>query len=298
MNRFLGISYLILYGLLTASSTLFISETEKNLPVIYVAFYSILFSALIFAVLNLKNIKTVTTLVKNNFKTVLLINVTTAIVWLATFIVLGYFSPYIVVSITFSVLPLTTILLTRKKYTNKKVYWIDMGLALAILAILFAILIDDFAHHILHAPKFILYIGIGSLVGIFLAVNNLLAKRLASSGFTASMVMSVRFYILLIASLIILLCQGTALTISLHILPVMFFIALASVALPLFFLQCGIEKVPPSTVAFVLPFIPFATYLLNIFVPGFQYTWWELFLVMLLGVFILISVWYQRNNAN
>lgn len=294
----LGVAYVLLYCLVTAMSTVLISMTEQSTSSFYISFYSVLVSTLFFSVYLFKDFSSVKSLVKDNLAPILKINITTALIWLIIFYTLKTLDPVIVIVLFMGAVPVTSAFLTRKQVKSVEERNFDFWTALLILLLLVLSIADDFSRmiHVAQAGGALslrgdlIHWSLDSLLvlssGVITAYNNIYAKQLSQNGMSAPQVLAVRFYLLLLLSLGLIFLTGHNLAISSQAIGHLVIVAVLSIALPLYLLQKGIEKIEPMHVSFILPLMPMMVFCFQLFRANAVFHWDEFLLVMLICLVI------------
>lgn len=131
--------------------------------------------------------------------------------------------------------------------------------------------------------------------GITAAFIMKISKKLADKNLSASLVVSLRFYGLLIISLIIIISNQSQLLIQGTVLIELFALALISMALPLFLLQKALKTLNPLYASIIITIIPVLTYFLQLFTGYYSFSVVKLGITILFS-FSLIVLIYLKNS--
>lgn len=298
MNKFIiGAVFVFCYCLMTASSAVLVNYSEKVINPLSVSFYSFLFSMLLFNLINFRDLAVIKSLYAKHFNLVVIFNITTGIMWGAVFYSLKYLNPDIFVAIFFGTNPIVTVLLTLNQPKSTQIRRAEFIFAVILCAILIVLIANNFY---LEHDKYIkiLCVGLAMLSASMGAVTNIVAHKLAALRFPATVVLSQRFHLLIILSAILLFCLHIDWILPISHYFTILLVALASLALPLFFLQKGLEKTDPVFVSLVTPFVPVITFFITLLEPDIQFDGIKLLMLSLLSITILLSVVLRRRGKS
>ena len=188
-----------------------------------------------------RNIK----LIKKNKHSILWLNLLNAIIWFVIFFSLKVLSPSVFSCLFLGAIPINLFLLelSTSKASNKS----NVTTALFLL-ILFVLMLSLVAQDMSETNS-LQILKYGALVtiigGIVAAFIMKISKELATNNLSASLVVSLRFYGLLVISLIMIISNPSQLLVKPNVLAELFALALTSMALPLFLLQKALKTLSP-----------------------------------------------------
>ena len=210
--------------------------------------------------------------VKENWKIILTVNLSTAIDWILIFISLKYISGSLVNCIVFGVAPLATLLLTLKSYLSKKLIIKDILVTLSICVILLILSFIYYTHTAQPLDKTYLLISISlcTISGFATGVTVITCKMLQRNNFNPLAIIKTRFILLIIASLALIAYFNIDISISYKTLFLTMLLATLFIILPSFLLQKGLETTSAVTAVIVSSSIPVITYLFQIIDPRYH----------------------------
>ncbi|MFK7979929.1 MAG: hypothetical protein AB8G86_08110 [Saprospiraceae bacterium] len=131
---------------------------------------------------------------------------------------------------------------------------------------------------------------IGGLVAAFIMK---ISKELAIKNLSASLVVSLRFYGLLIISLLLIISNPTPLLVKPTVLFELFALALVSMALPLFLLQKALKTLSPLYASIIITAIPILTYFLQFFTGYYSFSAVKLGITSLFSLSLIILAYLK-----
>ncbi|MBS0359245.1 MAG: hypothetical protein JSS53_08255 [Proteobacteria bacterium] len=292
-----GYATLFLYCLITGVSIFSIHQAAQLADPISLALYVFLSCALIFNALNFKNIRSTYAVANSDRKSILTLNVLTAIVWLSTFWSLKYISPTVFIVIYMGIIPITAYLTQVIK--TQKSSWTEL-LLIIILAILIASIVT--VHELLFPsrnPTLLQGILPAIIAGVsgnfYVLYSRYLQHKLNLVSLDIS---SLRFYLLIFIGIIWALAHVSThqLTIGITAYNVLF-ITLVSSVLPLYLLQNSIHNLGPLKTAYILPLTLIFTYWVEL-VSGVQFEWSLLLLIVLLVTILALPLKMESKSSS
>jgi drug/metabolite transporter (DMT)-like permease len=272
-----------------------VHQAEQSVAPLFLAFLAFILTAIYFNVINLARIRRLGALVRHNIMLMVYINISTAILWLSSFFGLHYGLASMYVAVFFGSVPLFTIFFTCITKDSAKVRSVEWLFSFLISIVLIGLCYDDIIiSDSLHNTVICLSLAIVS--GAAMAWTVILARRLSLLSFSATEILSQRFYLLIVISAVCLLSADVAVEFSAKVMWLSILVAITSIILPLFFLFKGIEKIDPVFVAFLVPFVPVLTYLIEIWLGGSIRSWLQLSLMLLLSIIIFLSAYLKYRG--
>lgn len=293
----LGSIFVVIYCLLTAGSAVYVSDVESIVHPFVTVFYSFLFGTIFYNLFNLKKEKRIFQKTLKNLKTVTKLNITTVFNWLLLFYPLKFIEPTVGISIYVAIRPITTFFLTFKDYSTKKEKLTELFFCLIIAFVLMLIIYDDFSR-ITDSTSELINIFLVVIAAISGSLTSIYAFDLSKKNFVTSQVLSVRFILLIISSLILAFVNSYTIYITEPTFLRLLVVTIISVVLPMYFLQKGLENVGPMLVAYLIPFIPIFTCLIQIFYFHEKVRYFELSLIIFLAISIFFLVFFKKRPAN
>ena len=266
-NIFLsGPLFVLAFALIGAAQEVYLGNLFQEYDPIFVLFYTFLMTAVFFILANVKNLRTLSTEVRQIPKNVFMINVTTFVSWLSFFLSLKYIEPAIVSAICFCLGPIITSL-TKTFHGDKLsrlMVFSNFGIIIGTLTMVFGSFYGFSGVRQLGLTE---DIGIGIFYCLMSATtvvgSTIYSKKLSGQGMTPSKIMVVRFPLLLLIAGLITKDHNTILNIDLSLK--LLLVAMGTIIIPLFLLQQGIARSEPLVVSMVLSMTPIFTYFFQIF---------------------------------
>lgn len=293
-----GIFLALLYCITSAFSLILVNRYEQHLEPITLLFYNFSITAFVFIVFVAPKSRVTTALSKKNFSSVVWVNMATIFAWMPVFYSLKYLDPAIVIGIIFGTIPIASIVIGKLTQQENTIARLDLVFALLILSIL-GLMSYDVIHHATNATAdpIALSLALAFLAGCGTAWCVQRMKKLNSVGFSATQVMAVRFFGIIIFSIIFLWVKHAPFLLSIKECGQVLTIVLLSAVLPLYLLQKGIEYTTPVTVSFILPLQPLITYVLQWWQGEFHLSFALFALIMSLSAIILVSAFFKAKQV-
>ncbi len=279
-----GSFYIFFYVITSAVSNVFINHTTRLIDPIVSLFYTSVFTIIFFSILNFGELTNNITLIKENKKSILWLNFLNAIIWFVIFFSLKVLSPSVFSCLFLGAIPINIFILElTKSQASKKSNFIISILLLTMFVLMILLISQDMSNT--NSFQILKYGTVVAVVGgIVAAFIMKISKELANKNLSASLVVSLRFYGLLIISLIIILSRQSKLLIEPTVLVELFTLALVTMALPLLLLQKALKTLNPLYVSIIITVIPILTYLLQFFTGYYSFS------VVNLGIIILFTI--------
>jgi drug/metabolite transporter (DMT)-like permease len=246
------------YCVVTAVSLITIHETGRSIPPPAITLSTFLVATVFFTLATTRTLRKTFSIVRADKRGFLAINLTTAATWLTGFWAVKYLAPDLFLAIFMGVAPLATFtirtLLFRCKGTTKELF------AAMLVTLTVAAIVGE--HTVLAG----LYVP--SLAGLLLATVSgvsfsfylVYSKRM--EGLSPAGILSVRFYLLIVVSLLLTTMNYDLADVAARIsVPKIVLISLGSAILPLYLLQTAITRLGAARVANFVPFTCVVTYL-------------------------------------
>ena len=241
---------MIFYALITALSSILIHATTQEVTPLLSACNTFLFCLLGYSVLSWGTFKKAD-LIKVHAYPIFMLNVTTAICWIFTFISLKYVPPGLYLFTYLCAMPISAAIFFRNKM--RKAIMLSAGLMWLIYTY----------HDVTLLPALLLAFMGGSSGTIY----SIYSKRVAAI-FTTTEILSLRFYLTVVITIVC--CVGLG---EWKVLTPMHYgefamLSLISVMVPLTLFQVGLKNLPIVKALSYMPLAPLACYLIN-FVLGY-----------------------------
>lgn len=287
--------YIVFYVFTSALANVFINHSTRSIAPIVTLFYNSVITIVFFTILNLDTLTQNSSLVKKNIKPILWLNILNAIMWFVIFFSLKVLSPSVFACILFGAIPISLFLLQVKGSTVSNQNNRITAFLLLILFILMLLLVSQ-DMTTTNSSQIILYgtlvAIIGGLIGAYIMK---ISKKLATQNLSASLVIALRFYGLLIISLLLIIPNPTQLLVAPTVLAEIFTLAIVAMALPLFLLQKALKNLNPFYASIIITAIPITTYVLQLLTGYYSFSIKNLGIIALFSL-TLITLTYIKNR--
>ena len=288
--------FVFLYVVTSGVSNVFINHTTRSIDPIVSLFYSSFFTIIFFSILNFRTFYKNSVLIKDNKKSILWLNVLNAIIWFVIFYSLKVLSPSVFSCLFLGAIPINLFILDFKKTKRSKKDNFRMALLLSIIFVLMLLLAvkNSSEQNIYQTLKYgVLVTVVAGMVAAFIMK---ISKKLADNNLPASLVVSLRFYGLLVISLLIIVLNQMWVYIAPKVMLELFLLALVSMALPLFLLQKALKTLSPLYVSIIITVVPVMTYLLQILTGYYTFSKSTFVITLLFSISLIVLVYLKRSK--
>ncbi|WP_347551441.1 EamA family transporter [Pseudalkalibacillus hwajinpoensis] len=296
----LGTIFLIISALLTAGSNVYYSNNVQDISPFTFTFISFLVTAVFFHVIQLKNYTKNMRIDSFNYKNIIGINLSTAGVFMSFYFALKYIEPAIVGAIEIGVGPISSLVIVKLLY-HRNVHRLDIftgiGALTGSLFLIFATLNGNSGIVFHFRPLDVIGLISATLCGFFAALAAIYSKNLSEANWSSSKILAHRFYAIIAMSLILSLQQGNMLVQLTSNLGWILVISIIGVAIPLYFLQIGIQHSETFFVMMSLSFVPIFTYVFQFFDPRITPSYHSLSGILMILGFALFSVYVNSLRS-
>lgn len=293
----MGEALVLSSSVLLALSTVFAHYLTKGLDPLVIVFYSFLLSFIFFNFTGLRN-KSIISLIKNNWKWVIFVNITTALDWLLIFIALKYISAALINCFVFGLAPIATLLLTYKNYPSRKAFVKDLVICCLISLLLICLSIVYYQNNNgisnLSATNILWGILFSSISGLATGATIYGCKKLQIVGFSTNSVMRSRFIAIIIMAILLLKFNQASLALDIGTSTDIVLLTFIFVIIPTFLLQKGIERTLPIMTTIITSLIPVLTYLFQFLEPDFIFDLKEIMIITVLSCVVIISTIHKK----
>ena len=291
-----GVFFIFSYVIVSAISNVFINHTTRSIDPIVTLFYSSIFTIIFFSILNFGELNKNLSLIKENKKPILWLNILNAIIWFVIFYSLKVLSPSVFSCLFLGAIPISLFMIElRNSRTSKKNNFIIAILLFSIFILMLLLVYQDInSENILLILKYgTLVTVVGSVVAAFIMK---ISKELADKNLPASLVVSLRFYGLLIISILIIISNQSQLLIKSTVLLELLILALTSMAFPLFLLQKALKTLNPLYASIMITVIPILTYLLQILTGYYTFSIVNFGITIAFSLLLIILTYQKRRD--
>lgn len=236
-------------------------------------------------------------LIKNNMNSILWLNFLNAVIWIVIFFSLKVLSPAAFSCLFLGAIPINLFILElrKSKATYKKNFTTAFLLLTTFLLMLLLVYQEVNEVNLFQILKYgIIVTVIGGMVAAFIMK---ISKELATKNLSATLVVSLRFYGLLVISLLFIIWNSTRITINPIVLAEFSVLALISMAFPLFLLQKALKTLNLLYTSIIITTIPILTYFLQLFSGYYLFSYTKLGITILFS-FCLIILNYLNKRDN
>jgi len=291
-----GSFFIFSYVIVSAISNVFINHTTRSIDPIVTLFYSSIFTIIFFSILNFRELNKNISLIKENKKSIIWLNILNAIIWFVIFYSLKVLSPSVFSCLFLGAIPINLFIIElRNSKTGKKNNFTIATLLLSIFLLMLLLVYQDISR-----TNMVQILRYGTLVtvvgGIVAAFIMKISKKLADKNLPASLVVSLRFYGLLIISILIIISNQSQLLIKPIALLELLALALTSMAFPLFLLQKALKTLNPLYTSIIITVIPILTYLLQVLTGYYTFSIVKFGITIIFSSLLVILTYLKRRN--
>lgn len=290
-----GTIYIFFYVIVSAASHVFVNHTTRSIDPTVTLFYSSIFTIIFFSILNLGELTENIVLIKKNRKSILWLNVLNAIIWFVIFFSLKVLSPAVFACLFLGSIPIILFVLgLRASKASNKNKIITAFLLLTMFILMLLLVSQDVSDA--NSLQTLKYSALVTIVGgIVAAFIMKISKKLADENLSASLVVSLRFYGLLLISVVLVILNPTHFLVNPMVLAEFFALALISMALPLFLLQKALKTLSPLYASIIITAIPILTYFLQLMTGYYSFSTTKLVITILFSL-SLVSLAYLKKK--
>lgn len=284
-------TYSFLYVLIASFSYIFMEYTVTTWSPVLSLIFSIFLATLYFHITNIHHIKaTYTQAIKDKWNW-LWVNLTVMVMWGAAFHSVFYIGPFGYLFLFYSTAAVFGFFFQVK---NEKTIRFPRIISMIIIIFLIVIYIGFIEKHTNH------YYLLGNFLAILSGTMSYAYSKTSFSfskntSLSATQILAIRFYALLIFSILLCWIEPFSVNLSLHILWHMALLAALSFILPLYFFQKAVLKVGPEAQSIFIAFSPAVTYLLKILIDH-QFDLYPFLVSIILGIMLIIPAIIKMKN--
>ncbi len=288
--------YVFFYVVTSSISNVFINHSTRSIEPIVTLFYTSIFTIIFFSFLNFGELNKNIVLIKENMKSILWLNFLNAIIWFVIFFSLKVLSPSVFSCLFLGAIPIILFILELKKSTASNKSNFTIALLLLTMFVLMVLLVsqDMSESNSFQILKYgVLVVVIGGIVAAYIMK---ISKKLATKNLSASLVVSLRFYGLLIISLIIIVSNNSQFLVQPIVLIELFSLELVSMALPLFLLQKALKTLNPLYASIIITVIPILTYFLQLITGYYSFSALKLGITILFSITLIVLTYLKKKD--
>lgn len=293
-NFNLGYACIFLCCFATAISLVFISHMNITHNIMLSIFMTFAYATLIFNAINFRNILYIYTLVFQNKKVLLQMNLVTLFNWLSTFMALRYLDPATALCLILGILSVTIFFISTPIYQFKS----NKHLCCSVLLVLFSlglivrqhVVFNSGEEHLHNMLLGLAWCTLGGVMGAFIGMSS---EAMGKVGFSVTQILATRFYLLtFVAGLVFLFMNHGPIVIDwkyylLSSLVIVFF--------PLLMYQTAVRELGTLLVSLLEPFSPVLAYVLQVVIGDYRF---NITMISLLLFSCLAIIWFVRIEQN
>jgi len=272
-SRYLqGVALIGLFVLLSSAREVYVGHLVQKLHPFLVVCFCFAVATAVFSTIHVASgggRRLPSGLVRTHLGDIVRLNIATAFAWMGSFYALRFVEPSIVNSIVTAVGPAITILAGVPMGQRRQILGAERVSSAAILAVIAFMavisLLDKAGVGQVSSGDVAIGLACCLVAGAGVVGSTVFAKRLGMAGLPTSLVLAVRFHLLIVVSALMVLSSPPSLALVQANLPGLLVLATLGITLPLYFLQKGIERSEPITVSFLLVLAPALVYLFQVF---------------------------------
>jgi drug/metabolite transporter (DMT)-like permease len=289
----IGVIALLLSALLTATSQVFYASRVQNLHPFIFTGISFFLTACFFSFFA-RNQK-VEYKWKSTWQSLLKLNLASVLAFMGFYFALKFIEPAIVSSLEMGLGPLFVIslALTQRQIVAKEQWGIALGTLLACFLLIISIFNGNSGVQMNQNINTILGVIASVFCGLGAVLCTNYSKLLSSAGWTSSMILTHRFYGIVLLSFIFtydILFDYIFTNVQWILL-----VTIAGVLIPMYLLQKGIQYCETFLVMMSLCFIPVFTFFFQLFDPRLSWSTTTLLGVILLFVLGVFSIYVEKK---
>lgn len=291
-----GVFFIFFYVIASAISNVFVNHTTRSIEPILTLFYTSFFTIVFFSILNFGELTKNVILIKENRNSILWLNLLNAIIWFVIFFSLKVLSPSVFSCLFLGAIPINLFILElRKSKASNKSNFITAILLLTMFVLMLSLVSHDMNEN--NSFQILTYGVIVTIIGgIVAAFIMKISKKLANKNLSASLVVSLRFYGLLLISLILIIYRSTDLLIKPFVVAELLALAIISMALPLFLLQKSLKTLSPLYASIIITVIPILTYFLQLLTGYYSFSLEKLGITILFSITLIILTYLKKSD--
>lgn len=236
---------MIFYALITALSSILIHSSTQEMSPLLSACNTFLLCLLAYSIFSFRTLQKVS-LVKKNSYSIFMLNVTTAICWIFTFISLKYISPELYLFTYLSAMPISGAIIFRNKMRKA------ISLLIGLIALFYTY----------HDSNLLIGILLAFFGGVSGTIYSVYSKRITQY-FTTTEILSMRFYLTVMVTFVLCIIFGEWKVLMPVDYEIFIALSLVSVVIPLTLFQVGLKNLNITKALAYMPLAPLICYLLN-----------------------------------
>lgn len=300
-----GILFVLLYNTTEAVKIVYAANLTQSINPAVIVFSCFSIATIFLLIKESRWLKSNIKQIAASGRNIFWLNVCTASSWLTFFYLLEIFEPAIAGGLMLAIGPILTLIIGPILRKHSKVFFgeiiASIGILFTFALITYFMLQGNTAVGELSTDKVIYGIILVLIGGSSIVAVTIISKRLSEENFSPFQILTVRFFILIVASGIMVWAFKGEFDGVIANWPGIVAIALAGIVMPLYFLQAGIQKTEPIIIAIVISTAPCFTQTVQLFDKRLAISYHSLIGIGLLVFFVLtgtISRYRKENSQN
>ena len=296
-----GTTFLILSALLTSGSNVYYSSNVQGISPFTFTFVSFLVTAVFFQLTLVGNPNKGNIENSTHRKDLVGINFSTAGVFMCFYLALKYIEPAIVGAIEIGIGPIASLIIVKtfyKKSVDKIDIFTGMGALAGSLYLVIATLNGNSGIEFQSMTHAVIGLIAASLSGVFASLAAIYSKNLSQANWSSRRILAHRFYAIIVLSFILSTLRGDILSQLSTNWGWIILVSLFGVAVPLYFLQIGIQYSDTFFVMMSLSFVPIFTFVFQYLDPRISSSQHSLSGIGVILAFALFSVYTNNSKSN
>lgn len=296
-EHFIGVFCTLMYILIASIQSVMLNTWLLNVNVFLIVALSFFVVTMVFAIISFFKHKHVYNSLFSKPYLLIALNLLSVFNWLFYFIAVKYLEPSVAVTLTQGIGPVSmTIYLLIKNQPVSLVtrychFVIFIGaISLSLYTVIYSV------HNVYSRPELVLGIIIAIMCSISITATVLISKQFSIKEIPASVLLSVRFPLLIIICSIVLPFQNN-IVINRNTLMIILYVSLIGVSTSLYFLQKGIELATPLTVSTVLALSPMTVFSIQLINNHMQFNSFIFIIIALITIVSMVSIGYDSKKT-
>lgn len=260
---------MLLYVLMTALATILINLTNQKISPLLSAFFTFSYCMIIYNLFSGAVARKIN-IIKKHFLAIFMLNLTTAICWIFTFLSLKYIPPELYLFIYLGAMPIASAIIFQKQLLKAGL------LLLGLVALTMTYKVNQLICGVILA-----FIG-----GASGTIYSIYSKKIVND-FSTLEILSLRFYLTVLITGFFCFYSHLFKIMEISFYFKFFGLSIIAIILPLILFQSGIKALPLIKALFYLPFAPLICYGMTFFMHSFN--GWQLLSVVFLMIVMMLK---------
>lgn len=301
-QQIIGFICTIFFVILSATQAVFAGNKTQSIQPIILCFFSFLFVEVICLIMLIIKGELELSVIRENFKIILILNLVTASSWIGFFIAVKYIEPAIAVIIIGAIGPALVSLFSSRIRPGSEILISEKISSLCLMGIFLYIVYLIFTNKsAFHGRK-----ELDNVIGIIAALMSSLSmsllsiysKKLFDKKVSVLQSISFRFFILLALCFLCMTSEDFQIIFHPNLILNIIIFAIFICLLPIYLGQIGITLLEPITVSFLMALEPAFAFSIQLFDKRLKFSHYSLFAIVLISIFIVFSLMSRVKRMN